>query len=508
MTRIIDLPASDAKAHFLKGSSYFRDDVPPYISFEPIIAGVAEIMGERQYTDYQATIVKPGSDKTVPAKPADFARVNYQFISNKDGRFGWRPYELIHPVIYVSLVNIICNQTNWESITRRFQELEGGIVECCSVPVRSMDHQSDKAAQVRGWWLEYEQKSLVLSLQFTHLLHTDVTDCYGALYTHSIAWALHGYDEAKIGKTDKSLLGNKIDRHIQASRFGQTNGIVQGSVLMDVIAELVLAYVDREIDNTLIEKDDIRILRYRDDYRIFAMSDRRAEEVLKVVSDCLRRVGMRLGVEKTSMSTNVVEASIKPDKRAGIELHDMDIAQAKSIQKQLLRLHAFGRRFPNSGALKRLSAEALERMEAITEKPDDLEVQIAIVTDIAATSPQAFPALAGILSHLISHANGDEKEALWGKVARKMKKIPHNGYLDIWLQRVTVPLGITFDSDEAICKIVSGDAATLWNSDWLDNANLSEGLDVSKIVIGQASESKPTMEPKEVELFTINAEFS
>ena len=99
---------------------------------------------------------------------------------------------------------------------------------------------------------------------------------------------------------------------------------------------------------------------------------------------------MRLGVDKTAMSTNVTESSIKPDKRAGIDLHDMDIAQAKSMQKQLLRLHAFGRRFPNSGALKRLCSEALETVRKIKEAPEDLEVQIAIVTDIAATSPQAF----------------------------------------------------------------------------------------------------------------------
>ena len=277
---------------------------------------------------------------------------------------------------------------------------------------------------------------------------------------------------------------------------------------MDLIAELVLSYVDREIDKVIKDKTDVRILRYRDDYRIFTLSDRRAEEVLKVVSDCLRGVGMRLSVEKTSMSTNVVEASIKPDKRAGIELRDMDIAQAKSIQKQLLRLHAFGRLFPNSGALKRLSSGTLERMEKITKKPDDLEVQIAIVTDIAATSPQAFPALAGILSHLISHAPDDEKAGLWAKVIHKMQRIPHNGYLEIWLQRLTKPLGIKFDSEEAICKIVNEETVELWNSDWIDSPTLKAALKVSQIVTKKAEDAEPIMEAEEVRLFIQNAEFS
>ena len=322
MKHVFDLSAADAKAHLLKGSSYFRDNFPTYISFQPILDDVAKTMAGKPYTDFQ---------KAYP-RPHDLPDVNYTFVANKDGRFGWRPFELIHPVIYVSLVNLICDPANWAEIAARIKSLQGGVVECCSAPVVATDGDSDKAAQVRGWWLEYEQKSVALSFEFTHLLHSDVADCYGSLYTHSIAWAIHGIDAAKKKKADATLLGNKIDRHIQASRYGQTNGIVQGSVLMDLIAELVLSFVDREIDSSLTEKSDIRILRYRDDYRIFAKSDFRAEETLKIVSDCLRRVGMRLSVDKTSMSTNVTEASIKPDKRAGIDLHDMDIAQAKSMQ--------------------------------------------------------------------------------------------------------------------------------------------------------------------------------
>ena len=48
-------------------------------------------------------------------------------------------------------------------------------------------------------------------------------------HTHSIAWALHGLKGAKDKRSDASLLGNKIDRQIEAGRYGQTNGIAQGS---------------------------------------------------------------------------------------------------------------------------------------------------------------------------------------------------------------------------------------------------------------------------------------
>jgi len=434
MKRLIDFSNDEAKVHFLKGSSYFNVDLPQYISFEPILGQVATVLNGGNYTQFKAS------------NPGDLPNVNYNFIANKDGKFAWRPYELIHPAIYVSLVNAICEEANWESIRTRLSKFEDGVVDYCSAPVMSVDHQTDVATQMKSWWQNVEQRSLTYSLEFSHLLHTDVTDCYGSLYTHSISWALHGIDEAKKNKGKNSLLGNKIDSHIQSSRYGQTNGISQGSVLMDFVAEIVLGYVDERINRELGDSRDIRILRYRDDYRIFANSDERVEAVLKIVSDKLRSVGMKLGVSKTFSCRNVIEGSIKPDKLAGIELQDLGNENAKTMQKQLMRLHSFGQRFPNSGALRRLVSEFHSRVSQQTDAPDDLEVQVAIATDIAFVSPSTFPAVAGILSRLISLAPSLKK------VRDKMARVPYNGYLEIWLQRVTQPkaVGIKFESNEPI----------------------------------------------------------
>ena len=498
MTRFTDLCAKCAHRNFLKGSSYFNGDFPDYISFEPINSEVNEILRGKLFFDFNKE------------NPANFSNVNYEFTHNKDGRLAWRPYELIHPVIYVSLVNLICAPDNWEQIQKRFLEFEGGAVECCSVPTVSDDDQSDQAAQVRGWWHEVEQKSLQLSLKFSHLLHTDVTDCYGSLYTHSIAWALHGKDEAKKEKTNNSLLGNQIDRHIQAGRYGQTNGICQGSVLMDFIAELVLGYVDTQITNDLkdVPEGDYRILRYRDDYRIFTRNDALGESILRSISDQLRAVGMKLGSAKTIKSENAVAGSVKPDKFAGIQLQDLGKANAKTIQKQLLRLHQFGQRFPNSGALMRLVAEFHKKIVKQKKKPDDLKVQVAIATDIAFVSPRTFPAIAGILSHLISLAEKpEEKSGLWKNVREKMKRIPFNGYLDIWLQRVIVPSGseLSFESDEPICQIVNSKTdVKLWENGWLDSEKLKAALATKAIVVGDPKKENQVMQPKEIELFITN----
>ena len=495
MKKLVELSNEEAKMHFLKVSSYFNGDMPSYISFKPILIDVAAVLNGGNYAAFKSM------------NPNDFQGVNYNLLANKDGKFAWRPLELIHPAIYISLVNVICDPENWTNIKKRLSEFEGGAVECCSAPVMSLDDEKDVATQIRSWWQRVEQRSLSYSLEFSHILHTDVTDCYGSLYTHSISWAIHGLKESKEKKGDNSLLGNKIDSHIQASRYGQTNGISQGSVLMDFIAEIVLGYIDAEINSELGEPTDFRILRYRDDYRIFANSDDRAEEILKVISEKLRLVGMRLGVSKTLLNRNVVEGSIKPDKLAGIDLQDLGDANAKTIQKQLLRLHSFGQRYPNSGALRRLVSEFYTSFSKQTERPDDLEVQVAIATDIGFVSPATFPAIAGILSRLISLASTEEKPQLWKKVCDKMARVPYNGYLEIWLQRVTQPktIGIRHDSNEPICKIVNGENSDLWENGWIASKDLKDALRVSKIVVGSATDTEEVVQPKEVELFMQNA---
>lgn len=496
MKKLIELSSEEARNHFLKGSSYFNQDIPSYISFEPILNDVATVLNGKSFSDFQKH------------DPKGFSGVNYDFLANKDGKFAWRPLELIHPAIYISLVNMVCEPNNWKHIQSRFSEFETGTVECCSVPVMSLDNQTDQATQIKSWWHTVEQRSLIYSLEFSHSLHTDVTDCYGSLYTHSIVWALHGFEEAKRSRGRDSLLGDKIDSYIRAGRYGQTNGISQGSVLMDFVAEIVLGYVDEQINSELGKPTDFRILRYRDDYRIFANSDERAERILKVISDKLRSVGMRLGVSKTLLNMNVVEGAIKPDKLAGIELQDLGDAHAKTIQKQLLRLHSFGQRFPNSGALRRLVGEFHDKIfNQLAEEPNDLEVLVAIATDIGFVSPATFPAVAGILSHLISFASTEKKAQLWTKVREKMARVPHNGYLEIWLQRVTQPkaIGIQFTSDEPICKIVNGETSYLWENGWVSSKNLKNALEVSKIVVGSVSDAEEVIQPEEVELFRENA---
>ncbi|MDF7674228.1 RNA-directed DNA polymerase [Acetobacteraceae bacterium ESL0709] len=509
MRDISDLSADEAKEYFLKGSSYFNHDLPLYISFDKMLKNVSKFLNGIAGNTYLGLKTK---------KPDLIDGVNYTFLANKDGRFAWRPLELIHPLIYVSLVNILCAKENWNIIKNRLSLFKENEVECCSLPVTSSIYKKNSGAQIYKWWQDFEQKSIKCSLEFSHLLKTDVMDCYGSLYTHSISWALYGKDVSKKLLEDKKKkshnLGDKIDSFIRAGRYGQTNGISQGSVLMDFIAEIVLGYVDNLISIELKERNYLifKILRYRDDYRIFTNDDIKGEEILKIISDKLRVVGMRLNVGKTVVCSNLIEGAIKEDKLAAINLQDLGVANARTLQKQLLRLHAFGRKYPNSGALKRLLMELFEKIEN-KEVPDlknfseDLEIYVSIVTDIAFISPGTFPVVAGILSYMLALAPDELKECLCNRILEKMRLLPYNGYIEVWLQRIMKPLKLKkkYESEDIICKIVNEENAHLWNNDWINNQDIITIINNNYSFLNDVSLVSEVMHTKEISIFDRNA---
>lgn len=299
---LLDLTRDEARSFLLKPESYCSLDLPGYIGFADLIDGIQKVLHGKRLANLRQS------------NPREHDDVNYTILHNKDGRYAWRPYQLIHPALYVSLVHAITEQASWQLICARFQRFAANDqIRCLSVPVASSSDQKDRAEQVSHWVHEVEQRSIEMSLDYDYLIETDITDCYGAIYTHSIAWALHTKLEAKQKRQDPSLIGNVIDWHIQDMRHGQTNGISQGSALMDFVAEMVLGFADLELSERLQAEgiSDYRILRYRDDYRVFVNSPRDGEAIVKSITEVTTGLGLRLSPTKTKASSDVVRASTR-----------------------------------------------------------------------------------------------------------------------------------------------------------------------------------------------------
>lgn len=500
MIRILDLNYIEARLFFLKEESYCNFDLPLYFVFKNLLNDVSKyIDGKDISTIYSTYTVGPGQTKR--HFPAEFEDVNYKFLNNRDGKFAWRPFQIIHPALYVSLVNKITEQANWALIVSRFEQFQANPkIRCYSIPLNSDDHQSDKATSIRQWWQAIEQQSLELALKYEYILHTDISDCYGSIYTHSVPWAIHTKQVAKTQRSDKNLIGNSIDKHLQDMAFGQTNGIPQGSVLMDFTAEMVLGYADLELSNR-IQRDNIHdyeIIRYRDDYRIFSNNPQTAEHITKLLTEILIELGMRLNAQKTIVSNNVIKSSIKSDK-----LYWMSAKKgAKGIQEYLLIIHNLSELHPNSGSLSKALSKFYNRIKGITETNHNITVLVSILVDIMYKNPRTYPIASAILSKLLSLIpEADKKNEILDLVSQRFEKIPNTGHIKIWLQRLTIKLDRQKQYSEKLCEKVNNQTLQIWNSDWLED-NLKTLIESTAIIDESViADIDVVIAKEEVELF-------
>lgn len=402
-TRVLDLSNISAREYFLKSTSYCNFDLPDYFNFEVLLKQLSNVL-ESEGTN----IFFWKSNEPPKLFPRLSYNVNYHILANKSGKYAWRPLQLINPVLYVVLVHKITECAYWDEIIERFKLFYSNPkILCSSCPIDSSHGYQDKAAQISEWWEKNEQNSIELALEFDYLLHTDIENCYGSIYTHSIAWSLHGKEEAqkKENRRNLKLVGNVIDNLIQDMSHGQTNGIPQGSSLMDFIAEMVLGYADynltEKIGNSII---DYKILRYRDDYRIFVNNSRDGEKILKYLTETLLDLGLKLNGAKTKTTNNIIRGSIKDDKLYWLEQKQFE----NTLQKHFLILHSFALKHPSSGALNKALIQLYNKIYKskedykfeISNKP---LILISIVVDIAFQNPRVYPicvALWGIFFYI------------------------------------------------------------------------------------------------------------
>lgn len=480
MTRILDLNHTDARQFFLKEESYFNFDLPTYFVFENLLQAVSAHIGGQDLQALYSTY-NNGQGQTKRHFPAEFEEVNYKFLNNRDGKFSWRPFQLIHPALYVSLVNKITEETNWNLIVARFTQFHANPnIRCYSIPLRSDDQQSDKATSISQWWQAIEQQSLELALKYEYVLHTDISDCYGSIYTHSVPWAIHTKATAKAQRRDVNLVGNSIDKHLQDMAYGQTNGIPQGSVLMDFIAEMVLGYADLELSDK-IQQDNIQdyeIIRYRDDYRVFSNNPQTAEHITKLLTEILIELGMRLNAQKTIVSNNGIRNSIKSDKLYWISTRK----GAKGIQEHLLIIHKLSEEHPNSGSLSKSLAKFYNRIKGINETNQNINVLVSILVDIMYKNPRTYPIASAVLSKLLSLIpDNDKKNEILNLIYQRFEKIPNTGHIKIWLQRLTIKLDRQRQYAERLCAKVNNSVLQIWNSDWIEN-NLKALIETTPII--------------------------
>lgn len=231
-------------------------------------------------------------------------------------------------------------------------------------------------------WIEMAEKDLVAEAHnFRFLIRTDITNFYNSIYTHSIGWALHGREEA-LNDKDILLTGCKIDKLIQSANDKRTNGIPVGSALSDLIAEIVLARIDRNISIKL-NNLDIHFLatRFKDDYRILCDNEGQAKKISKCLADELSAFNLLINEHKTKVYS-LPEGLYREHDREyyPLSLRKVNAVPFSRFEHALLKALDIHRHFPGTSLLEKFLSELFNRKHELkiqfSQRPESRKKQL------------------------------------------------------------------------------------------------------------------------------------
>jgi len=209
-------------------------------------------------------------------------------------------------------------------------------------------------------WILMAEKDLVAEAHnYSCIIRTDISNFYNSVYTHSIGWALHSRETAFADK-DYDLIGNKIDRLIQYANDGRTNGIPVGPALSDLIAEIILSNIDKEVSQKL-NKLKFVATRFKDDYRILCNSEEDAKAILNVLSDELEKYNLLINENKTKIH-ELPEGLYRQHDREYLShsLKEADHISFKKFEHTLLIALNIHRSYPGTSIIEKFLSELFD----------------------------------------------------------------------------------------------------------------------------------------------------
>lgn len=519
---IFDLSADEALDFLMQNDRYVTTEMPEYLNFDPVLAFAREHIADTSIDKCLKDI-----------NPEIMSDANYDIMLNKDGRYAVRVLSLSNPFLYYLLAREICTPEHWAAILDDLKVFGSAPhIQAVGIPVIPADKENfHKATTILNWWNRFEQMAVKLSLDYRYMFVTDITNCYGTIELQTVEKAL-----SRKGTASEVDVKTDIVRILTMLRQGRNIGLPQGSTLYDIVAEIVLGYADMLLREAL-ERDGItegyEILRYRDDYKVFANDKDLLERISYTLQHVLEGLNLRLNSAKTRISDSIITDSIKPDKLAYI--YNTPIYNNKKqcdfdgIQKQLLFILQFGRQYPNCGQMRMLlsklstwieeyienvaknqKSKAKPKVEAKPGKEDaedkktqkrpgtiieDIMAMSAIAAQIAAENLNSAHYALKVISQMLSTIsdeqveNGEQasKDEIVTKVLNRLGSMQNSDYLKIWLQNLAVKAEYKGDYSFAdgkgngLCHLVCGADANLWNNSFLAPAYL-EGFDATAVV--------------------------
>jgi hypothetical protein len=392
---------------------------------------------------FEVTADSNGQPKFNPTK-SDL--INVSFPKTK---FTDRTFSIIEPRIYHDLVWYLVEE--WKLVIKSLFKKENKIYSY-SFPIPLSKNNLGNISNLRSGRMIYEyiemaENDLVAeACNYKYIIKTDIKNFYPSIYTHSIAWALHTKKtiRTKGNRNDYlNFLGLKIDKLIQYSNDGCTNGIAIGPAISDLIAEIVLTTVDTESSKVLDENGiDFIGVRFKDDYKFLCQSKSDANLIIKTLQKQMSNFNLTLSESKTKIdelpeglfrewTADYVNVSLRKNKSITYKEFESSLRLTLEIDKK----------FEGTGVIDRFLSELItnEGELKLNFKGKDLLKAISLMLLLKEKRNKSLPQVLGIIENIIQK-NEKEKEFLEKVTSiireilnNKLEKIEENEYDLIWL---------------------------------------------------------------------------
>jgi len=290
-----DLLDPDYVFRALLGYGMFSEKLPPCFSSQGLL-------------NYASSIT---TDK--PSK--NYAYIEYASTRNTNIP---RMLAIPHPEPYLFLCKFI--QKHWSKINNHIGEPQVKFNYCHVRRIAQKKHIFEMNYSGDDKWFQ-EELALDYSIGCKYIVSADISTFFPSVYVHSIPWAINGKEWAKIHQCNiskknneigrdcrrnnkqpciydlDSLWGNSLDYLSRAFKDGETNGLLIGPHTSNIISEIILSNVDRELQNCGFSK----VIRHIDDYEYYAKDEKDANDFLKKLTQLLKHFELSLNAKKTKI---------------------------------------------------------------------------------------------------------------------------------------------------------------------------------------------------------------
>lgn len=126
--------------------------------------------------------------------------------------------------------------------------------------------------------------------------HSDISNCFGSIYTHSLEWAIQGYETAKNNLlTNTRHWSGELDQAFRNAKRNETLGLPIGPAASNIAVETILCRIDK------ILEQKFSFTRYIDDYTAYCETHDEAQDFIRILGQELSHYRLSLNLSKTTI---------------------------------------------------------------------------------------------------------------------------------------------------------------------------------------------------------------